>query len=94
MRLMTFCNLLKKMNINSNISYLLERILYLYFIYIYIFISIVIFISKKIIFHQELKVQILFSSKNNIVKEESQYSSGEKYETYENIQSATTKQST
>ena len=51
------------------------------------------YVSKKIIFYQELKVQILFSSINDIVKEESQYLSDEEYETFENIQSATTKQS-
>ena len=43
----------------------------------------------RFIFYQELKV--LFSFIDGIVEKESRYSSGEEFENFENVRSATTK---
>ena len=66
--------------LKSNISYLLGKILYL-------------FIYTWYIFHQKLKRKVFFSFIDYIVEEELKYSSDKKYETFENVQSATAKRS-
>ena len=51
------------------------------------------FIYTWYIFHQKLKRKVFFSFIDYNVEEESKYSSDKKYETFENVQSATAKRS-